>query len=546
VTHHPLRLCAALLLAALLPAAAAGDDGMRAPVRLTLTDAVEGHDMEVLLQPSGGRAGSALARALGWNKACHEVDAADLEVSADRVRGPLRIRLMPDANVPADGAVSECALRVDVPLSGAEGSYEGTVGQASVTGQARADRLGPFPPAAPAEIALRLDDAVEADKEWKRVVWGCVRSAGDGRQEGEMSVETYRRGFGLLETGATDLRVRAGRLVGSFRLDVPAPADGLPARTYIYRLDGAVVGDQAGGLFVRRRADGTNSTVSFFHATLHERPVRTQPYVYKRAGEQELIALVDLPPDWRATDRRPAMVYFSGGGWRTGSANQIFRHARYLARRGMVVVRADVRVLGEADEPEQIMADANSAVRWVRANADRLGVDPARVAVGGQSAGGQVAAATTVLTGFDAPGEDLSVRSGGDALILLSSVLRIEPGWLCEGEQRSRALSPVHNLRPGLPPTLIIIGTAEGNLLTQNEAYARKARRLGNWVDLYVAPNGKHCFTFFASGVPQTCHRMDAFLCSLGYLEGEPTVDMNCPPLRKHKLPPAPATQPAE
>ncbi|MFW6065707.1 MAG: alpha/beta hydrolase [Planctomycetota bacterium] len=150
-------------------------------------------------------------------------------------------------------------------------------------------------------------------------------------------------------------------------------------------------------------------------------------------------------------------------------------------------------------------------------------------------------------TGFDAPDEDHSIRSDGGAMILLSSALRIEPGWLREDEQRSHALSPYHHLRPGLPPTLIIIGTGEGHLLEQNEEYAREARRLGNRVDFYVADGARHGFTFFADGVPQTCHRMDLFLSSLGYLEGEPTVDMNCPPLHEHDLPPAevPTTQPA-
>ncbi|MGC9454790.1 MAG: alpha/beta hydrolase [Phycisphaerae bacterium] len=537
------RFCAVTAVWTLLPAClSCADAGGEAPVRLTLAEAVDGYRMDVLLQPSDGGVGSAMARATGWNKAPHEVDASGLRVSADGIRGTMHIRLFPDANVPEDGSVTECELHVDVPLSGEEGTYSGVVGDTAVSGPARADRPEPFAgDAQPAQIALRLDNAIEADKEWKRVVWGFI-TTDDGKQSGTFSVETYRRGFVLLTADDVDLSIRDGRLTGGFRLDIPATSDGQPARTYTYRLDGSVVGDQGGGRLVRTAVGSERSEDGFFDATLHARPIRTQSHVYKRADGHELVALVDFPPDWRPTDRRPALVYFSGGGWRTGSANQIFTHARYLAERGVVVIRADYRVFGETDEPEKIMEDANSAVRWVRANAATLGVDPQRVAVGGQSAGGQVAAATTVLTGFDAPDEDHSIRSDGDALILLSSVVRIEPGWLCEDEQRSHALSPHHHLRPGLPPTLIIIGTGEGQLLEQNEEYAREARRLGNRVDFYVADGAQHSFTFFADGVPQTCHRMDLFLSSLGYLRGKPTVDMNCPPLHEHALPPAEAT----
>ena len=73
-----------------------------------------------------------------------------------------------------------------------------------------------------------------------------------------------------------------------------------------------------------------------------------------------------------------------------------------------------------ADVP--IVKDGKSAVRWIRANAARLGIDPDRLAAGGGSAGGHVAAATATTQGIEEEGEDTSVSSRPCALVLFNPV----------------------------------------------------------------------------------------------------------------------------
>ena len=73
------------------------------------------------------------------------------------------------------------------------------------------------------------------------------------------------------------------------------------------------------------------------------------------------------------------------------------------------------------------VADGKSAVRWIRANAKRLGVDAERIAAGGGSAGGHVAACTGVISGLDAPDEDTSLSSVPNAMALFNP--RREAWW---------------------------------------------------------------------------------------------------------------------
>src|SRR5688572_26427217 len=125
------------------------------------------------------------------------------------------------------------------------------------------------------------------------------------------------------------------------------------------------------------------------------RLVGARAETYKQAGPTKLELYIYEPAGHRPADRRPAVIFFFGGGWNQGSPAQFERQCRYLASRGLVAITADYRVASRHGVTAiECVKDAKSAVRWVRKNAGRLGVDPNRIAAGGGSAGGHIAAAS--------------------------------------------------------------------------------------------------------------------------------------------------------
>ncbi|MEM9751943.1 MAG: alpha/beta hydrolase [Planctomycetota bacterium] len=163
---------------------------------------------------------------------------------------------------------------------------------------------------------------------------------------------------------------------------------------------------------------------------------------------------------------RPAIVLFYGGGWIGGDIHQFRSQSAALAERGVVAIRAEYRTeQPDGTTPFQALVDALYAVAWVRANAERLGIDPQRIAVGGGSAGGHLAAACATLPDDKlselAPALTASPRP--NALVLFNPVLDNGPGPTAFAFDRIGEdygwFSPAHNVRPGMPPTLIMLGT---------------------------------------------------------------------------------------
>jgi len=228
------------------------------------------------------------------------------------------------------------------------------------------------------------------------------------------------------------------------------------------------------------------------------------------------------------TDRRPAIVFFFGGGWNGGSPGQFEAHARHLASRGMVAVSADYRVKSrQGTTPRECVADGKSAVRWLRAHADRLGIDPERLAAGGGSAGGHVAATTGICEGLDDPEDpDPGVSSKADALVLFNPVYDNGP----EGYGHERvsewfpAISPAHNLSPAAPPTVVFLGSEDRLIpVATAERFRDEMESHGVRSVLHLYEGQPHGFFNESRGGREifldTLEKMDAFLVEIGYLE---------------------------
>src|SRR6185369_1048354 len=84
-----------------------------------------------------------------------------------------------------------------------------------------------------------------------------------------------------------------------------------------------------------------------------------EEHLYKTVGDVKLNLYVFKPSDWKATDKRPAIVFFFGGGWTNGSPSQFEPECRHFAQRGMVAITADYRVKSRNNvTPVECVTDA--------------------------------------------------------------------------------------------------------------------------------------------------------------------------------------------
>ena len=256
----------------------------------------------------------------------------------------------------------------------------------------------------------------------------------------------------------------------------------------------------------------------------------TKSETYRKIGDTELKVWI-FEPAQKSAKPLPAIVFFFGGGWSGGSPTQFEPHSRHLASRGMIAIVADYRVKTRQDaKPADCVSDAKACVRWVRANAARLGIDPERIAVGGGSAGGHLAAAVATLPGLDTAKDDKSVSCLPNALVLFNpaTVLAPFPGldlkgfgaglskekFGCEPEE----ISPLHHVKKGTPPTVIFHGKNDTTVpYSTVEKFTEVMKAAGNRCELVGYEGQPHGF-FNKSKYAETLAAADDFLVSLGYL----------------------------
>jgi acetyl esterase/lipase len=258
-------------------------------------------------------------------------------------------------------------------------------------------------------------------------------------------------------------------------------------------------------------------------------------HVYKIVGGRKLTLNFDYPPDWKPSDKRPAVVFFFGGGWTSGTPAQFKPQAEYFAKRGLICARADYRLRSRDNiTPDKCVEDAISAMRWVRSHAPQFGIDPNRIIAAGGSAGGHLAACTFFAEGINAPDDDRSVSPKPNAMILYNPVLdlvavraerAVRNGNYFGGvdDTTLKRISPALYLRKETPPTLILDGTKDW-LNLQIRKFVEKGKSIGAPIEAWYAEDQPHGFFNKSPWLQKTTAEADAFLCRIGYLGKDPKV----------------------
>ncbi len=221
------------------------------------------------------------------------------------------------------------------------------------------------------------------------------------------------------------------------------------------------------------------------------------------------------------------IVFFFGGGWKSGAFTQFVPQAEYFASRGIVALSADYRIESKhKTKPDAAVEDAKSAIRWVRANAAKLGVDPDKVIASGGSAGGHLAAATALVEKFD-EADDPKASCKPNTLVLFNPVLNLKGTKIAgtDGSNIAEAISPTLFLKKDAPPCVIFFGTSDA-MLNMGKEYVAKCKELGVKAELYTAAEQPHGFFNREPWLSVTTRKADEFLMGLGYLKGEPALKL--------------------
>ena len=231
--------------------------------------------------------------------------------------------------------------------------------------------------------------------------------------------------------------------------------------------------------------------------------------VIGEGGGRSLKADIFLPP--LEEKSRPAVLFIHGGGWIEGDRSQLRGYGILLARLGFVCMCNSYRLSNESIWPAQIQ-DVNCAIRYLRTNATDLGLDPNRIGVSGNSAGGHLslmAAATNYDQIFEGEGGSNEVSSEIKAVCAIyppTTIRQLEilnplenaflmlMGKEAKKEDFDKA-SPLNYVTEDYPPCMLIHGSTDSVVrLKDSTKFYEKLIEFNRPASLHIFSEEEHAF----------------------------------------------------
>ena len=247
--------------------------------------------------------------------------------------------------------------------------------------------------------------------------------------------------------------------------------------------------------------------------------------IYKKIDTTDLKLCIHYPE--KLKNKHKAIIFFHGGGWNNGTAEQFLPQSEYLASQGMVAIRASYRLRNvHGTTPKEALEDAKSAIRFLRQNAKELHILPNKIAAGGGSAGGHLAAAAFTSMNINDPKDAIDVSAKPNILVLFNPV--IDNGPEGYGYERIKTwfpdISPMHGITKKFPPTVLFLGTKDALIpVSTGEIFRDKIKETGGECTLFLYEGAGHGFFGWKDGKNpyyyETLKQTEIFLREHRYLK---------------------------
>lgn len=251
--------------------------------------------------------------------------------------------------------------------------------------------------------------------------------------------------------------------------------------------------------------------------------------VYDQYEGEEQTLYIHRPDQQRFPGPRPILVHIHGGGWVQGGGNARLTDQTWFARQGYLAISLDYALSSEERHLwDVVQPQLGCALAWINANAERLGGDPKRIAIYGESAGGNL-----VLNLAHLASSDRLVSSCGGETPQIAATISIYPpvdlaatyehppaqrfgqahigGSPGEYPERYAALSPMTNVASAAPPTLVLVGEDDSLVpVGPTLRYVEQSRAAGNEIDLIALPRAGHAFDVAPGSITNQIFRQSA------------------------------------
>ena len=247
---------------------------------------------------------------------------------------------------------------------------------------------------------------------------------------------------------------------------------------------------------------------------------------YKTVNGYDLDIHLFLPDSIDKKRKSPVMVYFSGGSWTKGNPEWAFYNCASYAKKGWVGVSVEYRLADRHETtPFEAVKDARSAIRWLRMNADKYAIDVNRIVASGNSAGGHLVLTTALANEWNEPTDDLNVSASPNLLLVNAGVYDLyaeeATDWVTRDlndKNLAKKISPLHLMKNGLPPMLLIHGTNDRSVgYATAKAFADSMEKAANDFEFHTLEGAPHAIWFDGRYSGKVATLRKAFLKKYGY-----------------------------